>query len=256
MSTFKDKVAVVIGATSVGGMGEAVARDLASFGARVVVAGRRLDAAETLAASIGAHACACDLGDDASIEALMRYAATSVGNGALDIVVNAGGQAFGSMFADVDWETLTASARINLVGPVMAMKHASRYLRSGGVFLQFTSISAQQATPATTPYSIFKAGVEQAIRVAAVEQGPRGIRYLGIAPGIVLTPMTAFLDNDFSRAAVQSVTPLGRMVVIDDVVAAVRYLVSDGCFETGHIYPVTGGALLTRALLPHEFFPA
>ena len=139
--------------------------------------------------------------------------------------------------------------------PWLAMKHAGRHIRRGGVFLQFTSISAQQPTQATTPYSIFKSAVEQAIRIAAVEYGAKGIRYLGIAPGIVFTPMTAFINSDFTRKVIEQVTPLGRMVSIGDIVAAVRFLVSDSCFETGHIYPVTGGAAVTRALQPQEFFP-
>lgn len=254
MSTFKNKVAVVIGATSVGGMGEAIAKDLAARGAKVVIAGRRIDIAEALAKQIGGSACACDLGDEASIESLMNHAA-KLGNGAIDIVVNAGGQAFAGMMSDVDAATLTQSAKINLVGPVLAMKHAGKLLRNGGVFLQFTSITAQQPTPATTPYSIFKSAVEQAIRIAAIEYGAKGVRYLGIAPGIVITPMTEFLNNEFTRKVIANVTPLGRMVSLDDVAAAARFLVSDECFETGQIFPVTGGAMITRALLAQEFFP-
>ena len=178
MSAFKNKTVVVIGATSVGGMGEAVARDLAEGGAQVIVAGRRLDSARKLAGQIGGSACPCDLTEEASIDALMSHAA-KVGDGAIDIVINAGGQPFAAMMSDVDAATLTQSAQINLVGPVLAMKHAGRHIRRGGVFLQFTSISAQQPTPATTPYAIFKAGLEQAIRIAAIEYGAKGIRYLG-----------------------------------------------------------------------------
>jgi NAD(P)-dependent dehydrogenase (short-subunit alcohol dehydrogenase family) len=254
MGQFKNKLAVIIGATSVGGMGEAVARDLATRGARVIVAGRRKEPAAALAKQIGGQARVCDLGDEASIESLMRTAAER-GGGAIDIVINAGGQSFAAMLADVDAATLAQSAQVNLIGPVLAMKHASRHLRSGGVFLQFTSISAQQPTLATTPYSIFKSAVEQAIRIAALEFGAKGIRYLGIAPGIVFTPMTEFINNDFTRQVIERVTPLGRMATVDDVVAAARFLVSDGCFETGHIFPVTGGARITRSLLPQEFFP-
>ena len=254
MSEFKGKLAVVIGATSVGGLGEAVARDLASRGAHVIVSGRRLDSARELAKQLDGSACACDLGEPDSIEALLDFAA-KLGHGAIDIVVNAGGQPFASMMCDVDAATLTESAKVNLIGPVLAMKHAGRHLRRGGVFLQFTSIAAQQPTPATTPYSIFKSAVEQAIRIAAMEYGAKGIRYLGIAPGIVFTPMTAFISSDFTRDVIERVTPLGRMVSVNDVAAAARFLVSDGCFETGQIFPVTGGAAVTRALLPHEFFP-
>ena len=160
------------------------------------------------------------------------------------------------MLSDVDVAALTQSAKVNLIGPVLAMKHAGNHLRRGGVYLQFTSIAARQPTPATTPYSIFKSAVEQAIRIAAREYGAKGIRYLGIAPGIVFTPMTEVLNNDFTRQVIESVTPLGRMVNLSDVVAAARFLVSDECFETGHVFPVTGGAMITRALLPHEFFPS
>jgi NAD(P)-dependent dehydrogenase (short-subunit alcohol dehydrogenase family) len=254
MTKFDDKVVVVLGATSEGGMGEAVARDLAGAGAKVVVSGRRREQAETLAKEFDGCGFACDVADETQLAALMAYAADEVGDGHIDIVVNASAALIGpGLLRDIDAATLAASAQVNLVGQVMAMKHAAARMRSGGVYLQFSSYSAVQATPTTGSYAICKAGVEHALRIAAIEWGGEGIRFVGLAPGIIFTPLTAFINNAEVEQTVSSVTPLGRMVSMDDVAATVRYLVSDACFETGQVYPLTGGVLLTRALGPEEF---
>jgi 3-oxoacyl-[acyl-carrier protein] reductase len=254
MTRFDEKVVVVLGATSEGGMGEAVAKDLAELGAKVVVSGRRLEQAELLAKSIDGYAFPCDVGDEAQIAALMAHAATEVGDGKIDIVVNASAAVIGAGFlCDLDAATFAASARINFVGQVMAMKHAAAHLREGGVYLQFSSYSAQQPAATTGSYAICKAGVEHALRIAAIEWGAQRIRFVGLAPGIIFTPLTAFINNAAVENTVRSVTPLGRMVSLDDVAATARYLVSDACFETGQVYPLSGGALLTRAVRPEEF---
>jgi NAD(P)-dependent dehydrogenase (short-subunit alcohol dehydrogenase family) len=254
MTRFEDKVVVVLGATSEGGMGEAVAKDLAGLGAKVVVSGRRREQAEVLAKSINGFAFPCDVADEAQIGALMSHAATVVGDGKIDIVVNASAAVIGAGFLrDLDAPTFAASAQLNFIGQVMAMKHAAAHLRRGGVYLQFSSYSAQQPAATTGSYAICKAGVEHALRIAAIEYGSEGIRFVGLAPGIIFTPLTAFINNPAVQDTVRSVTPLNRMVTLQDVAATARYLVSDECFETGQVYPLTGGALLTRAVLPEEF---
>jgi NAD(P)-dependent dehydrogenase (short-subunit alcohol dehydrogenase family) len=254
MKRFEGKTAVVIGATSEGGLGEAIARDLAMSGAQVVVAGRTIERARVLAHEIGGEAAYCDICSEESVKRLLLEASEQSSTG-LDIVVNAAGQAFGGRLDEVQESTLIQSALINLIGPVLAMKHASYYLANNGTFLQISSISATQPTPMSSAYSIFKTALHQALAIAAVEAAGRGIRFLGLAPGIVITPMTRFLDNENAKELIRQVTPLGRMVAIADVVAFARFLVSGDCFETGTVFPVTGGACLTRALTADEFFP-
>jgi len=251
---FKGKTAIVIGATSEGGIGEGVARDLAARGAKVYVAGRRLANADALASQIGGTAVECDVTNETDLATLMATPGEA-GRPTLDIVVNAAGRAFASRVDQIEKDMLVESTLVNLVGPVLAIKWASRHLVDGGVFLQVTSIAASQPTPMSAPYSICKSALEQALRIAAIEGGPRAIRFLGIAPGVVLTPMTEFLDNQVARDAVTSITPLRRMVAVDDVVAMARFLVSGECFETGSVFPVTGGAIRTRALGAEELFP-
>jgi 3-oxoacyl-[acyl-carrier protein] reductase len=253
MSNFENKTAVILGATAKGGMGHGIAVDLASRGAKVVVSGRSADKAEAIAKEIGGSAFPCDVKDESQLIALTEFAAAQSGKNSIDIFVNAAAIAHAGMFSENKAHNLLDSASANLIGPMLAIRHAARFMGKGGVFLQFSSITASQPTPFTSSYSAFKAGLEQALRVAALEYGPQGIRILGIAPSIVFTPMTSFIANEQVEKVVESVTPLGRMGGVDDVVKAARFLLSGDYFETGMILPVTGGARLTRALTADEF---
>src|SRR5690606_37261514 len=95
----KDKIAVVLGASAQGGTGWAIAEALAAEGAKVVVAARRREPLERLAARIGGEAVVCDAADPAQIEALADAACTRFGT--LDIAVNAAGQPFVGTIANI-----------------------------------------------------------------------------------------------------------------------------------------------------------
>ena len=127
--------ALVIGASSPGGLGEAVARRLATENMELIVAGRRLAALKPLAVSIGGRAAACDVTDEASIAALMDQ------TGPLDIVVNAAGTTLGQSILKLRREQITAQLDMHVTANLLLLKHAAPAMANGGSVVLFSSIT-------------------------------------------------------------------------------------------------------------------
>ena len=92
------------------------------------------------------------------------------------------------------------------------------------VILAVSSIRALGARPGRLIYAATKAGLNQAIRVAAVELAPHGIRVCGLSPGITETPLTAANQDAFDEAVGN--VPLGRAGLPDDLAEAAYFLCS------------------------------
>ncbi|GGQ13544.1 SDR family NAD(P)-dependent oxidoreductase [Streptosporangium pseudovulgare] len=125
-----------------------------------------------------------------------------------------------------------------------------------GAIVNVSSHQARQAVPGSLPYATAKAAIEGMTRALAVEYGPCGIRVNAVAPGSVRTERyTGFLASQGPEAAARAeeqmaaVHPLGRVAEVDEVAAAVAYLLSpEAGFITGTTVPVDGG----RAVLAHD----
>ena len=89
MTQLAGKTAIVLGASSAGGIGEAIAKTFAAQGASVVVSGRKLKPLKALTKEIGGEAVSCDITDETQITALFQSAKDSFGK--VDIAVNAAG---------------------------------------------------------------------------------------------------------------------------------------------------------------------
>lgn len=233
--------ALVLGASSEGGLGEAVARLLAARGAHVVVAGRRISPLEALASDIGGAAIACDITDDGQVQALMAAA------GPLDIAVNASGTSTAFSIARSTSAQVEEQFAIHVTGNFSFLKHASRAMPQGGSIVLFSSLTASIAGVGLAAYSSAKAALNQLVRVAALEFGPRGIRVNAVAPGFSRTPMTAgFLEDQYFLDLYRGESPLGALATPEQVAAAVAWLSAPECFMTGEIMQVSGGAQLGR----------
>lgn len=245
MARFDNKVAIVLGASEAGSMGGVIARRLRDEGANVVVAGRRREAVEALAADIGATAAICDITREAEVAALAALAVEQFGR--LDIAVNCVGEAVMGHIHETDEAALRRATDLHFIGPFFFIKQMAARMDAGGSIVTLSSITATLTFHNHAAYMGAKAGTDHIVRVAALEYGPRGIKVNSVSPGFTETPMTAgFLAIEGVREAFEGEIPLGRLNTADDVAAAVLWLSSDEAFLTGQNLHPSGGNTLRR----------
>ena len=239
---FAGRTALVIGASSPGGLGEAVARRLAGDGCQMTVAARSSGAVADLAGAIGGKHAVCDIRDETSIAALFAQ------TGPVDVLVNAAGTTCAGGIARIERAQIEDQMELHFTANALLLKHAVPAMPDGGNVVLFSSLTARLAGVGLAAYSCAKAALEQLVRVAAVELGERGIRVNAVAPGFSQTPMTEaiFADPALTGLYLDHV-PLGaRAVTPQEVAAAVAWLASPECFTTGEIIQLSGGAQLGR----------
>ncbi|GAA4759411.1 SDR family NAD(P)-dependent oxidoreductase [Sphingomonas daechungensis] len=237
----RQKRALVLGASSEGGIGEAVARRLAQDGFSVVVAGRRREPLEKLAAEIDADVLTCDVTNEDSIEAMIDAA------GPLDVGINTAGTTDVGSIAKIKRERVEAQFALHVTGNLLFMKHAVARMGDGGSIILFSSLTARVPGTGLAAYAGAKAALEHIVRIAALEFGPRSIRVNAVAPGFTRTPMTeAFLADERIAGIYKNETALGQLTEPAQVASAVAWLASDDCFTTGETIAVSGGAQLLR----------
>lgn len=245
MSRFKGKVAIVLGASSPIGIGAEVARRLAAEGARVIVAARRRERLESIAAEIGGRAFVCDVSAHDQVAALAEFAVAQ--EGGLDIAVNS---SFSGSMRRLDEETpatLAPVVSVQLAGGLWFLKHMGKAMRTGGAIVMISSLVVPRPGVGQGTYSMTKAAIDQAVRVAALELGERGIRVNSVGPGLVNTELTqSVFTIQKVIGAYERETPLGRLGTPADIAAAVLFASSSECFMTGQYFDVSGGGTLTR----------
>ena len=238
--SLEGKVALVTGASR--GIGAAIARELASAGARVAVNYRSgKEAAEELAGEIGGVAVAGDVADAREAEAVVESAESELGD--LHVLVNNAGITRDTLLArmsDEDWRAVLAT---NLDGVFHTCRAVARKMlrRRSGAIVNVTSVVGLRGNPGQTNYVASKAGVIGFTKALARELGNRGVRANAVAPGYIDTELTAVLPER-AREAILAATPLGRLGSPEDVAGAVRFLSSDeASFVTGEVLLVDGG---------------
>lgn len=235
------KRALVLGASSPKGIGEAVARRLSHSGYEVIVAGRRRKNLDVLAEEIAGKALTCDIADEDNIAAMFRAV------GSISLAVNCAGTTDVGSIAKIRKERIEAQLAIHVTSNLLFMKHALPQLRSPGAIVLLSSLTARVPGTGLAAYSGAKAALEHIVRIAALEFGPRAIRVNAVAPGFTLTPMTEeFLADERIAGIYTKETALGALTTPAQVASAVLWLAADDCFVTGETIAVSGGAQLLR----------
>ncbi|HEX4261218.1 MAG TPA: glucose 1-dehydrogenase [Acetobacteraceae bacterium] len=243
------KVCLVTGGGS--GIGRATALRLALEGAAaVVVAGRRPDAGEAVAAEVrsaGAESMfvAADVTREADVADLI--AATLRRFGRLDAAFNnAGFQERRAPLADQDGATYERVFDTNVRALFHGLRHQipAMLAGGGGAIVNNTSVSGvRNPNIGLSLYSASKAAAISLTRSAAMEYAPQGVRINAVAPGRVVTDMM-LASGIADMAQVAAGLPLRRMGRPEEVAAAVSWLLSDETsYVVGHVLFADGGFL-------------
>jgi NAD(P)-dependent dehydrogenase (short-subunit alcohol dehydrogenase family) len=228
------RVSVVIGGAS--GIGAATARLLADRGDRVVVA-------DLPGTEADVHV---DVTDEASVEALFEHVVTA--HGSFDGVVNCAGVSTLARVVDHDAAEWRRIVDVCLTGAFLVLKHAGRRVADGGSLVSLSSLNARQPGTGLAAYCASKAGLVALTEVTALELGARGVRVNAVAPGLVVTPLTApAMDIPGVRDDYLENTALGRSGEPEEIAAAIGFLLSDASsWITGETLDINGGAHLKR----------
>ncbi|WP_322095051.1 SDR family NAD(P)-dependent oxidoreductase [Paraburkholderia bannensis] len=245
----KGRRVLVTGASS--GLGEHFALMLASAGARVVAAARRVERLQALVARIGetgghAQALELDVADAASVAAAF---ASLDETGGIDVVVNNAGVTVAKSAlkqTEADWDSVIDT---NLKGAwLVATEAARRWVAAQrpGTIVNVASILGERVAGAVAPYAISKAGVLQLTKALALEFARHDIRVNALAPGYVSTDLNRdFLASEAGQR-LQSRVPQGRFSDPEDLDGALLLLASDaGRSITGAVLAVDGGHLVS-----------
>lgn len=257
----KDHVVVITGGTGV--LGRAIAKYLATNGAKVIILGRKEDIGNAIAEEINKDSGSCefmktdvlnqDIVQKNCDDILAKY-------GRIDTLLNAaGGNMPGATIApdnnffDLDAEQFQRVLSLNLTGTVIPTQVFLRPMvaQGKGSIINFSSMAAFRPMTRVCGYAAAKAGISNFTAFMATECAKKfgeGIRVNAIAPGFFITEQNRALltnpDGTFTQRGQDVIrqTPFGRMGSPDELCGTIHYLMSDAAkFVTGTVAVVDGG---------------
>lgn len=270
LTGLEGKVAVVTGAGRMRSIGRAIAEQLASAGADVVITGSGRDPArypaeereagwrdiESVAEQIVARgrralAVVTDVSDPAAVAALADQVMTEFGR--VDFIINNAGAARAGdrgPVVDLDPAIWRKVLDVNLNGTFYMSRSFGRQLLAqgeGGAIINISSIGGKLMAANTAAYAASKAGIHALTCAMAGEMGAAGVRVNAICPGIVKTSRLDDLSPEQWAPIIDSYIPLKRAGEPVEIANMVAYLCSDqGSWISGQLYSVDGGQLAGR----------
>ena len=246
-----NKVAIVTGASK--GIGEAMARGLAEFGAKVVISSRKQEAIDAVAESfkndgLEAIAIAANMGNVEEAHALVDQTVDAYGG--IDIIINnaAANPVFGPI-QNTEERAFDKILDVNLKGPFELCKKAYPILkqRGGGSIINISSIGGLTPERGIGIYSVSKAGLINLTKAMAQDWGVDNIRVNAICPGLIKTKFSeALWGNEPILERFLQHIPLNRVGTSDDIAGLAVYLASDAAaYCTGGVYLIDGGYAAT-----------
>jgi NADP-dependent 3-hydroxy acid dehydrogenase YdfG len=182
----RDKVFLVTGASS--GIGAATARAASAAGAKLVLAARRAERVEALAAELGqAVAVPTDVTDAQQVRAAVQAGVDAFGR--VDVLVNNAGQGLHAPLEDVDPDDFRAVLELNVVAPLVALQAVLPVMRAqgGGAVVDVSSGTSRMVLPGVGAYAASKAALNALSAVARRELAGEGIVVSTVYPFITAT---------------------------------------------------------------------
>lgn len=232
------RVAIITGASR--GIGNAVARGLASAGAWVLGLGRSPTAQGDAAAFLYRT---CDVTDSAAFDKLANEIFASQGR--IDILVNAAGISLPPHNGEDSSAAFGQTLAHNLTAVYDCCRAVIPYMKEGGYgsIVNVTSIGATLGFPGNPGYVASKGGLAALTRALALDYGTQGIRVNSLAPGYIRTAMTEASHADPERRQARAArTMLGRWGNANELAGAAIFLASPASsYVTGSELFVDGG---------------
>ncbi|QMW24708.1 SDR family NAD(P)-dependent oxidoreductase [Sandaracinobacteroides saxicola] len=242
---FTGQVVLITGGSR--GLGAAMARAFAERGADLIIASRKLDACETLAAELRTNsrralAVAAHCGRWADIDALVETAYAEFGR--VDILVNNAGMSPACPSHQVSEALFDSILNLNFKGPFRLASQIAHRMSTGndkaggGAILNISSVAATQAIPGVVPYGGAKAALESMTRGLAREYAPK-VRVNAIAAGPFLTDIAQAWTPE---ARQHQPVALARPGLPHEIITAALTLTSPAStYTTGALLRVDGG---------------
>lgn len=237
------------------GIGLATARALAATGARLTLVGRSIDKVRAAADGFeDAHAVACDVADEASVNA--AFAAARDRYGSVDILINNAGIAPSAPLKDTTLSLWNSVLTTNLTGAFLCARAAlpDMFDARWGRIVNVGSVCSLKGYAYVSAYVASKHGLLGFTRALAHETARKGVTVNCVCPGYVDTPIitesveritskTTLSDTEAHQSLIQF-NPQGRIITPEEVAVAIAYLCSDGAAATnGAALPITGGEI-------------
>ncbi|WP_199433078.1 SDR family oxidoreductase [Qaidamihabitans albus] len=250
MNSFKDRVAIVTGASR--GIGLGIAKDLVERGAKVCITARKPEPLAEAVEELGGASVALGVPGKADDDAHQQdaIARTIEAFGSVDLLVNNTGinPVYGPVL-DVDTDAAAKILAVNVLAPLAWTRKARDAWMGehGGAVVNVASIAGLRTSPGIGMYGVSKAALIRLTKEVAEELAP-GIRVNAVAPAVVKTKFATALYED-REEEVASAYPMKRLGVPADIAGAVTFLLSEQAgWITGQTLVVDGGVTLGGGL--------
>lgn len=228
------------------GIGRAVARAFAAAGESVTVCGRNAAALEETDGGRGMACRIADVTDEAQVAALFETP--------FDVVVANAGDGAAAKLSATTLEMWNRTLAVTLTGVFLTFRAALPGMGAGGRLIAIGSTASLKGAANVAAYTAAKHGVLGLVRSVAQEVAGKGITCNAVCPGFVATPMAERaaaglmarfgLSRAEAEAKLYAGNPVGRLIAVEEVAAAVVYLASPAAaMVNGHALALSGGEI-------------